>query len=64
MLDRLFAFVSLALVVMFCGLLVTYVNRIDLAVVVIFCLLLAAYDLLYYSFKPNRGNTRDGPREG
>ncbi len=51
MLDRLLAIISLALLIAFCVLLISFIQRIDLAIVLIICVLMAAYDLLIYSFK-------------
>lgn len=48
MLDRILIVISLGLLVAFCGVVVTYIGRLDLAIVVGICLLMAAFDLLIY----------------
>jgi hypothetical protein len=53
MTDRVMAIVGIGLLAAFCGLLVSYIGRIDLGLVILICLIMAAFDLLYYSFKGN-----------
>jgi hypothetical protein len=51
MVDRILILISLGLLIAFCGVLVTFIGRIDLAVVIVICILMAVFDLLIYSFR-------------
>jgi hypothetical protein len=51
MLDRILILISLALLAAFCGVLVTFIGRLDLTIVIVICVLMAAYDLLIYNFR-------------
>jgi hypothetical protein len=48
MLDKILAAISLAMIIAFCTLLISYVGRIDLAIIIIICLAMAAYDMLIF----------------
>ena len=51
MVDRIIVLISLGLLTAFCGVLVTFIGRLDLTIVIVICILMAVFDLLIYSFR-------------